>query len=68
MFEDMNTKEYIELAIALLLAVAGIFLLVAGFYAVPVGEIHNSILIAYGETLTFIGAVLGIDYHYRGKK
>jgi len=61
----MVNRRYIELGIAVFLSIAGVFLLIAGFYAVPVGEIHNSILIAYGETLTFVGALLGIDYHYR---
>lgn len=31
----------------------------------PPGEIHSSVLIAYGEVMTFAGALFGIDYHYR---
>ncbi|MGN0239334.1 MAG: hypothetical protein ACI4AW_04880, partial [Paludibacteraceae bacterium] len=26
-----------------------------------------TVLTAYGETLTFVGALIGIDYHYREK-
>lgn len=28
----------------------------------PVGEIHNSVLVAYGEISAFAGSVFGIDY------
>lgn len=35
-------------------------LLVAGFTVNPQGEIHQSILIAFGECLTFATAALGI--------
>ena len=31
----------------------------------PPGEIHNSVLVAFGEILTFAGAVFGMKYHYQ---
>lgn len=31
----------------------------------PLGIIDSSVLIAFGETSTFIGAILGIDYNYK---
>ena len=43
-------------------------LLFLGFYAVPIGEISASVLTAYGETATFAGSLLGIDYTYRYKR
>ena len=43
----------------------GSALLVAGFVTQPVGEIHQSVLIAFGEILTFSGSLIGIDYHYK---
>ena len=46
----------------------GCALLVAGFWTPPVGEIHHSVLIAFGEILTFSGSLVGIDYHYRYKE
>lgn len=55
----------LQFAAAWLLLIAGIGLLVGGFIVPPPGEIHSSVLVAYGETLTFVGAVFGIDYHYR---
>ena len=45
----------------------GCMLLVAGFVAPPIGEIHHSLLIAFGELLTFSGSLIGIDYKYRYK-
>ena len=61
----MNKNSLIQLAIATALCLAGIVLLFVGFAYPPKGEIHTSVLIAYGETLTFAGSLLGIDYHYR---
>lgn len=44
---------------------AGITLLIIGVLTPPAGVIDSSLLIAWGETLTFIGSVIGIDYSYR---
>lgn len=63
-----DTKRTIEFWFALLLVVAGLVLLFLGFYAIPVGEISASVLTAYGETATFAGSLLGIDYSYRFKR
>ena len=53
---------------AIVMCTFGCALLVAGFVAPPVGEIHHSVLIAFGEILTFSGSLIGIDYHYRYKE
>ena len=66
LFEFMNQQQ-IQLIIACILVVVGIGLLIAGFCVVPVGIIHSSILVACGEVLTFVGALFGIDYHYKSK-
>ena len=59
-------------AVLLILATAmcifGCALLVAGLALPPVGVIDSSLLVAYGETLTFAGSLIGIDYHYRYKE
>ena len=57
----------IQLITAIVMCLFGGTLLVAGFVAPPVGEIHHSLLIAFGEILTFSGSLIGIDYHYRYK-
>lgn len=46
----------------------GLILVYMGLTIEPQGEIHPSVLVAYGETLTFAGAVVGVDYHYRAKQ
>lgn len=43
----------------------GCVLLIAGFIVDPLGEIHQSVLIGFGECMTFAGALLGIDYRYK---
>lgn len=58
-----NTQLYIACATVM----AGIGLLIAGFAADPTGQIHSSVLVAFGECMTFAGSLLGIDYHYRNK-
>lgn len=60
-------KPTIQLLSAILLIVVGCGLLIFGFIMPPPGEIHNSVLIAFGEILTFAGALFGIDYHYKYK-
>ena len=60
-------KPTIQLLSAILLIVVGCGLLIAGFCVPPPGEIHNSVLVAFGEILTFAGALFGIDYHYKYK-
>jgi hypothetical protein len=54
-----------QLILAVSLCVFGGILLMAGFICPPMGEIHHSVLIAFGEILTFAGSLIGIDYHYR---
>ena len=48
--------------LAVFLIVFGCGLLVAGFVVSPVGEIHTSVLTAFGEIITLSGAILGINY------
>lgn len=62
-----NHKSVIQLCSAIFLITVGCGLLIAGFILPPSGEIHNSVLVAFGEILTFAGALFGIDYHYKYK-
>ena len=57
----------IQLLLSVGLCVFGSIMLIAGFVAPPIGEIHHSLLIAFGELLTFSGSLIGIDYRYRYK-
>lgn len=60
-------KLNIQLGIAIVLVAAGLVLLFCGFWIDPQGEIHNSVLVAFGECCTFAGSLVGVDYHYRFK-
>ncbi len=60
-------KPTLQLLSAILLILVGCGLLISGFILPPPGEIHNSVLVAFGEILTFAGALFGIDYHYKYK-
>lgn len=66
----MNKKQRLnlQLAIAVILIVFGLVILMLGFYAPPVGEIHSSVLVAYGEVMTFAGSLIGIYYHFNHKQ
>lgn len=55
----------LQLILATALCIFGCALLVAGVALPPAGVIDSSLLVAYGETLTFAGSLIGIDYHYR---
>lgn len=55
----------IQLICAVVLIALGAVLLVAGFCVPPTGVIDNSVLVAFGEILTFVGSLFGIDYHYK---
>lgn len=61
-------KPTIVLATAVILVALGCGLLIAGFVTPPPGEIHNSVLVAFGEILTFAGACFGMKYHYQYRK
>ena len=57
-----------QLYLAIVLTTGGMMLLFAGFIVEPEGEIHGSVLIAFGEVATFAGALLGIAYRYRRRE
>ncbi|MDR0430747.1 MAG: hypothetical protein LBH58_09760 [Tannerellaceae bacterium] len=61
-------KINLQLLTAVLLTLSGIVLLFCGFWVNPTGEIHNSVLVAFGEVCTFAGALFGVDYSYKINK
>ena len=61
-------KMNIQLFTAAVLAIGGLVLLFCGVYIAPQGEIHESLLVAFGEVATFSGALMGVDYVYKMKK
>ena len=61
-------KLDIQLVTAAVLSVGGLVLLFCGAFVSPQGEVHESILVGFGEVATFAGALFGIDYVYRKKQ
>lgn len=64
----MKKRLSVQLWVAVFLSFAGLVLLFCGFFVPPLGVIDNSVLVAYGETSTFAGALFGVDYNYRFKR
>lgn len=62
-----KTKLNLQLLAAVVLTLVGCALLCFGFIVPPLGVIDNSVLVAFGETCTFAGALFGVDYNYRYK-
>ena len=58
-------ERILQLVTAAILSVGGLALLYVGALIAPQGEIHESILVGFGEVATFAGAIFGIDYTYR---
>ena len=62
-----NDKFNIQLITAAVLSLGGLVMLFCGLYIDPQGQIHESLLVAFGEVMTFSGSLMGIDYHYKNK-
>ena len=60
--------QNIQLILATMLILSGLLLLYMGIFMPPTGVIDSSVLVAFGETCTFGGALIGVDYHYRSKQ
>ena len=58
----------LQLIAAFVLSLGGLVLLFCGTFIDPQGQIHESLLVAFGETATFSGALFGIDYVYKKKR
>ena len=61
-------KIELQLIAAFVLSLGGLVLLFCGTFIDPQGQIHESLLVAFGETATFSGALFGIDYVYTKKR
>ena len=61
-------KLDIQLITAAILSLGGLVLLFVGTFLTPPGQIHESLLVGFGEVATFAGALFGIDYVYKHKK
>lgn len=64
---NKKTKLNLQLLAAIVLVLIGCILLISGFVVAPLGVIDSSVLVAFGESCTFAGALFGVDYNYRYK-
>ena len=64
----MNTENIIQLVTAAVLSIGGLVMLFCGVYIDPLGQIHESLLIGFGEVATFAGAIFGVDYTYKKRQ
>ena len=64
----MKLENYIQLLTAAILSLGGLIMLFCGIYIDPLGQVHESLLIGFGEVATFAGALFGIDYTYKFKQ
>lgn len=58
-----QSKEIVAHIVAGVMLLFGMIMVVSGFIIPPSGEVHDSILWIFGQTLVFSGAVLGISLH-----
>ena len=61
-------KPNLQIITASVLSIGGLTLLFCANFIYPQGQIDSSILVAFGETATFAGALFGIDYVYKNKQ
>ena len=60
-----NIENIIQLLIAAVVVLGGMGLLYLGATYDPEGQIHETVLVAFGEAATFAGSLIGIDVHYK---
>ncbi|WP_303041599.1 hypothetical protein [Duncaniella muris] len=63
-FDKLTFKEVIIYTLAAVAFMAGLTLLFIGLYIQPEGEIHGSVLTAFGSICVFVASLLGISFHY----
>lgn len=63
-FDRLTFKEVIIYILAVVVMTAGIALLFIGLFIPPEGEIHSSVLTAFGTVCIFVASLLGISIHY----
>lgn len=63
-FDKLTFKEVIIYILAVITMFAGLTLLFIGLFIPPEGEIHGSVLTAFGSVSIFVASLLGISLHY----
>lgn len=63
-FDKLTFKEIIIYLLAIVVMIAGLSMLFIGMFIPPEGEIHSSVLTAFGTICIFVASLLGISIHY----
>lgn len=63
-FDKLTFKEVLIYSLAIAVMIVGITLLFIGLFIPPEGEIHSSVLTAFGTVCVFTASLLGISIHY----
>ena len=66
-FDKLSFKEVIIYTLAIISMTAALVLLFMGMLLPPEGEIHQSVLTAYGLISLFVASLLGISIHYENQ-
>ncbi len=63
-FDKLSFKDTLSYTILILCLIAAFVLLFCGMFIPPEGEIHDSVLTAFGIILLFVASILGLDIRY----
>lgn len=63
-FDKLTIKDVITYSLAVVTMLAGLTLLYLGLLIPPKGEIHQSVITAFGLISIFVASLLGISIHY----
>lgn len=59
--------KFAQVILAGLTVIGGIVMVMCSLYIDPEGVIDPTVLVAFGEALTFAGSIIGVAYHYQHK-
>lgn len=63
-FDKLSFKEVLVYSLAIVTQIAAFVMLFLGIFIPPEGEIHASVLTAFGTSLLFVGSLLGVTMHF----
>lgn len=63
----MKAKLSIQACSALLLLISGVVLSFLGFYTAPEGEISDSVLWYFSQTLIYAGSIFGVSTYVKSR-
>lgn len=65
--DSVTPRDKVQFGMAIGMMAFGCVILLVGLLTPPEGQIHNSVLVAFGEIATLVAGILGIDAIYTNK-